>query len=67
MCFTLVYTYIEVLTLPNSDEQKSLFEAKNMPSITASTFGKILLFALLNHDFMANYTCLSNYNYESTS
>lgn len=44
--FTLGYTYIEVLTLRNSDEQKSLFDAKNRPSIIASILGKLLLSAL---------------------
>lgn len=52
---------MEVLTLRNSEEQKSAFAAKNLPSITASILGKLLLFALLNPDSMAKYTCLSRY------
>lgn len=53
--FSIVYTYIEVLTLRNSDEQKSVFDAKNRPSVTASIFGKLLLFAFIKPGSMAVY------------
>lgn len=40
------FTYTLVFTLRNSEEQKSLFDAKNTPSVTALILGKLLLFAL---------------------
>lgn len=39
---------MEVLTFLNSAEQKSLFDAKNSPSIIMSILGKLALFALVN-------------------
>lgn len=62
--FSIVYTYIEVLTLRNSDEQKSVFVAKNRPNITASIFGKLLLFALINAGSMAVYASIMRYGWK---
>lgn len=47
-------TYTEAFTLRNSAAQKSEFVAKNIPSITALTFGKLLLFALYINNFVAS-------------
>lgn len=62
--FRIIHTYIEVLTLRNSDEQKSLFDAKNLPIITASIFGKLLLFALINAGSMAVYASIIRYGWK---
>lgn len=43
--------------LLNSAEQKSLFEARNSPTINESTLGKLAEFALLNPCSMADVFC----------
>lgn len=50
---------MEVLTFLNSAEQKSLFDARNVPSIIKSILGKFALEAFVNPCSMTQFSAIN--------